>query len=156
MNQNERLITKFYSSFSKKDYNSMKECYANNATFNDPVFKDLDAIQLKSMWEMLCLKGKDLEIEFDNIIANDHTGSANWKATYSFSATGKKVINHIKAEFTFENGKILKHTDYFNFYNWSSQALGLIGFIFGWTPFLKNKIRKLAMKNLFYFMKQHK
>ncbi|MGZ4055249.1 MAG: nuclear transport factor 2 family protein, partial [Bacteroidia bacterium] len=102
--------------------------------------------------EMLCKNGKDLQLEFKNISANENNGSAEWIATYTFSRSGRKVINKIKADFIFENGKIIKHTDYFSFYNWSRQALGLPGFLLGWTSFLKNKIRKQAMKNLADFM----
>ena len=66
----------------------------------------------------------------------------------AFSVTGKKVVNHIKANFEFENGKIIKHNDHFNFYTWAKQALGFTGVLLGWTPFLKNKIRSTAANNL--------
>ncbi len=152
MNNNEALITKFYTAFSNRDYKEMQECYTDNATFNDPVFRNLNALQVKAMWEMLCIKAKDLRIEFKNIKADDNKGKAEWTAYYSFSATGKKVINHIKSEFIFEDGKIIKHIDSFSFYNWSRQALGTIGLLLGWTSFLQIKVRRKAMKNLLYFM----
>jgi ketosteroid isomerase-like protein len=146
--ENKDLITKFYSSFKKRDFKSMQECYADNATFSDEVFQDLNASQVKSMWEMLCLRGKDLELEFKNVNADEKTGSAEWIATYTFSKSGRKVENRIKVDFIFENGKIAKHSDHFSFYRWSRQALGISGLLLGWTPFLKNKVRKTAMKNL--------
>ncbi|HMG14215.1 MAG TPA: nuclear transport factor 2 family protein [Saprospiraceae bacterium] len=148
MNNNELLITKFYTSFSKRDYKGMLECYSENVSFNDPVFGELNSAEVKAMWEMLCVKGKDLRIEFNNITSNNESGNANWVAYYTFSTTGKKVINHIKAEFIFKNYKIIRHSDNFNFYNWAKQALGFTGLILGWTPFLKNKLRKTALKSL--------
>lgn len=41
----------------------MKNCYAEKATFNDPVFQNLNATQVRAMWEMFCVKSKDLKIE---------------------------------------------------------------------------------------------
>ena len=152
MNDNEKLIHHFYNSFSQKDYQAMQDCYADNATFSDAVFQNLNSAQVKSMWEMLCKRGKDLELRFQNVLAGEKTGSAEWIANYTFSQTGKKVENHIKANFEFENGKIVKHIDSFDFYKWSSQALGLPGKLLGWTSFLQNKVRQTAMKSLADFM----
>jgi hypothetical protein len=152
MNSNEILITKFYTCFQNKDFRSMKECYASDAHFSDPVFLNLNADQVKAMWEMFCVNGKDLQVEFKNVSANGKTGSAEWIAYYIFSVTGKKVVNRIKANFVFEQGKIIKHIDHFNFYDWAKQALGASGILLGWTPFVKNKVRKVAMKNLDDFM----
>ncbi|MEO8146077.1 MAG: nuclear transport factor 2 family protein [Bacteroidia bacterium] len=152
MNSNEQLITTFYKAFQSKDYKTMQRCYADDAVFNDAVFKNLNALQVRAMWEMLIKRGKDLQLEFKNVKADDTTGSAEWIATYTFTATKHKVVNHIQASFLFENGLIAKHTDSFNFYKWARQALGFPGFILGWTGFLKNKVQQTAMKNLAEFM----
>jgi ketosteroid isomerase-like protein len=153
VNRNEKTINKFYSAFQIRDYVAMAECYADNATFSDEVFVNLDSTQTKQMWKMLCIKGKDLELTFKNVTANDNTGSCEWIANYTFSATGKRVENRIAAKFKFENGLITEHLDSFDFYKWSSQALGLKGLMLGWTNFLKEKIRKTAANNLKEFTK---
>lgn len=151
---NEKLIEHFYTCFSNKDYKGMQACYADQATFNDAVFKNLDAGQVRAMWEMLITKGKDMRIEFGNITANEQRGSAHWDAYYTFSTTGRKVVNRIDAHFEFENGKIVKHVDDFNFYTWAKQALGLSGLLLGWTGFLQRKITATAMSNLEKFMRK--
>ena len=108
MNANEQLIHHFYTCFKNKDFKGMQACYANNATFSDAVFKNLNAEEVKAMWQMLIAKGKDMRIEFSQITADEKTGKAHWDAYYTFSATGKKVVNKIDASFEFENGKIIK------------------------------------------------
>lgn len=130
----------------------MQICYADTAVFTDEVFANLNADEVRAMWEMFCIKGKDLQIHFSNVQADETSGNAEWIATYTFSKTNREVSNRIKANFTFANGKIVKHTDHFNFYNWSSQALGIPGVLLGRTSFLKNKVRKEAMKNLKDYM----
>src|ERR1700710_944013 len=123
MNANESLIHHFYTSFKNKDIKGMQNCYADHATFTDPAFRDLDARQVRSMWEMLIKTGKNMRIEYDQVKADEHTGTAEWVAYYTFSATGKKVVNRIKSSFVLENGKIVSQQDEFNFYHWSRQAL---------------------------------
>ncbi len=152
MNANEIVINKFYTCFQNKDFKGMQDCYSDSAHFRDPVFLNLNAKQVRAMWEMFCVNGKDLKVEFKNISANEKTGSAEWIAYYIFSVTGSNVVNRIKSNFVFEQGKIIKHIDHFNFYDWAKQALGASGLLLGWTPFVKNKVRKVAMKNLQDYM----
>ncbi len=120
----------------------MQACYADNAIFNDEVFKDLNAEQVRNMWEMLVKRGTDLELTFSNIQTSGFTGSAEWVATYSFGPKKRKVVNKIKANFVFDNGKIVKHTDHFSFYSWAKQALGTPGILLGWSRYLKNKVQQ--------------
>ncbi|MES2828580.1 MAG: nuclear transport factor 2 family protein [Bacteroidota bacterium] len=152
MSAGEVLIHTFYTAFKAKDFITMQDCYAQNARFTDAVFKDLNATETRKMWEMLLKKGKDLSIEFSNITATDSEVSANWEATYTFSLTGKKVVNKVKASFDIEDGKIINHCDSFNFYTWARQAFGFKGMLIGWTPFFKNKVRRTASDNLKKFM----
>lgn len=153
---NKELIQHFYTCFSQKDYKGMQACYADQAVFSDAVFKNLNSDEVKAMWEMLCLSGKDLRLEFSNIQETADGGSAHWDAYYTFSLTGNKVINRIDAVFKIENGKITSHTDHFNFYRWASQALGVNGKLLGWTSLVKNKVRSNARKNLEKFMDSKK
>lgn len=152
MNANEQLIQHFYTCFKNKDFKGMQDCYTDNATFSDAVFKNLNSQEVKAMWQMLITKGKDLRVEFKDISSTENTVKAHWDAYYTFSATGKKVINRIDATFEIENGKIIKHIDHFSFYTWAKQALGLTGILLGWTSFLNKKVSTQAMKNLENFM----
>ncbi len=149
---NKELITKFYTCFQNKDFKGMQACYADSATFSDEVFVNLNASQVKGMWEMLCVRGKDLKLDFKNVQTNGTTGSAEWIAYYTFSASGRKVVNHVTANFVLADGKIVKHLDSFKFYKWSRQALGAAGVLLGWTGFFKKKVRQGAMKSLNDFM----
>lgn len=149
---NQVLIETFYTCFQNKDYQGMQACYADDATFSDEAFQNLNAAQVRAMWEMLIRRGKDLHLEFGQVSANDTSGSAYWEATYTFSATGRKVVNKINASFELEGGKMKKHLDHFDFYSWARQAFGPIGVMLGWTSYFKNKVRTTAMENLAKFM----
>ncbi len=144
---NTEIINKFYASFAARDAEGMVNCYADDIRFEDPAFGPLHGNDAKNMWRML-LKSADVKVEWSNVTANGNTGSAHWVATYIFSKTGRTVVNHVSASFVFENGKIVKHTDTFDAWKWSRQALGLPGLLLGWSPFLKNSIRKQALDRL--------
>ncbi|HMJ48042.1 MAG TPA: nuclear transport factor 2 family protein [Ferruginibacter sp.] len=153
MNINEQLITTFYRSFQKLDAAGMNECYSPDAVFFDPVFGLLNTDELKAMWAMLCNNAKDLEITFENITSiDDEYYTCNWTATYTFSRTGRKVVNKIKAYMRFSDGKIIEHSDAFSLYKWTKQAFGITGFLLGWSNFFQKKIRKQARQNLEKFM----
>lgn len=156
MNANEQLIGAFYTAFQNRDYEAMQKCYSDDATFSDEVFKDLNAEQVRKMWEMLIEKGCDLQITFEKVEAGEKTGSAEWTAVYTFSKTGRKVSNHIRSSFLFQDGKILQHTDRFNLRKWLKQAFGPIAAIPFMTAVLKSRVQKSAKKNLFDYMNQRR
>lgn len=149
---NKELITHFYTCFQQKDYQGMQDCYADQAVFNDEAFKNLNSEEVKAMWEMLCKTGKELKLTFGNVSETARGGTAEWTASYLFSRTGKTVVNNVHASFLIENGKIIKHTDTFDFYLWAKQAFGLTGLLIGWTPFFKNKVQTTARESLAKFM----
>ena len=154
MNKNQELINKFYSSFQKKDFKGMIECYHPDIHFKDEVF-NLHGKQAGAMWQMLCESGKDLQISFNNIIADENSGTANWEAKYTFSKTKRKVHNRINAQFVFKDGKIINHVDSFKFWKWSGQALGITGVILGWSSFLKKQVSKSAYLALKKFIEKN-
>lgn len=154
MNQHEELIHTFYSAFKERNFRVMQESYADNATFSDPVFQDLKAEQVRAMWEMFLTKSDSLTVDFGNVELVGEMVTASWTARYTLSSTGRPVENNIRAIFKIKNGKILRHTDSFNFYSWTRQALGLKGTLLGWTPLVKNKIRRTAMTSLLTFMRR--
>jgi hypothetical protein len=155
MNEHLDIIKRYYTAFQNKDYKTMQDCYSDKAHFSDPIFTDLNADEVKAMWKMLCINGKDLELKFDNIQANENSGSADWVATYTFSKTGNRVINKVHSSFKFDNNKIVDQKDQFNFYDWAYLALGLPGILFGWTLLIKNKVRRSARKSLDKFMRNN-
>ena len=138
------LITSFYTAFQSLDAEAMAACYATDATFSDPVFPDLRGRQVGDMWRMLCASAKDFSLTFDSVTAT----SAHWVATYTFTSTGRRVVNDIQASFVIADGLILQHRDSFDLWAWSRQALGPSGVALGWTPFLHGKVRGQAMAGL--------
>lgn len=152
---NEELINKFYTAFGKKDYATMNSCYSNDIVFFDPVFGLLNGDEVKKMWEMLCKRSTDLTISFGNIIHLDEEYSTcDWVATYTFAKTGKKVVNKIRANMKFYDGKIIEHSDAFSLHRWSAQALGFSGWLLGWNRFFQQKIKNNARKSLMQYMQQ--
>src|SRR5438034_5650142 len=153
MNNNEEIVRRFYSAFQKLDYKTMQDCYSDDATFYDTVFGLLSAEELKAMWEMLCKQAKDFSLEYSNIqLLDEEYATCNWTAKYTFTKTGRKVVNKIKAHMRIKNEKIIEHSDAFRLSEWAAQALGLPGILFGWTGFMKRKVRKMARKNLDAFI----
>ncbi len=162
MHANAVTITKFYTAFAQLDADTMAQCYAEEARFEDEAFALNGKSEVMGMWRMLTettrSKGLDAwRLEFSAVQADATTGSAHWDAHYRFSATGRLVLNRIDARFTFnEQGLIAAHRDRFNFWDWSRQALGVPGLLLGWTPFLRSKVRQQAASNLQRFLESRK
>ena len=152
---NKHLIETFYSSFQAKDYTGMIACYQPDVHFSDPVFTNLKGNQAKAMWHMLCERGRDLTLEYNQVQATDTTGRAHWEARYTFSASKRPVHNIIDATFEFQDGKIIKHTDVFNLWRWTRMALGPAGVLLGWTPIIQNRVRQTARQGLDAFIANH-
>lgn len=152
MTPNEALIHQFYTAFQQKDVKTMQNSYDDQVIFNDAVFINLDAQQVRAMWQMLLSRSEDMKMTFGKVKENGDKVTASWEAHYTFTATGKKVINKIDAEFEIKDGKIIRHTDTFNFYKWARQAFGSGGLLLGWTNVFKEKVRQTAKKKLDDYM----
>jgi ketosteroid isomerase-like protein len=155
MHANARLVGNFYECFARRDADGMLACYHPDVRFSDAVFPELDAAQARAMWRMLVERGRDLSVRASGIEADDVRGRAHWDATYTFSATGRKVLNSIDAEFEFRDGLIYRHRDRFDLWRWAGMALGAKGRLLGWTPFVQNAIRSQAAKSLSAYMAKH-
>ena len=144
----QQLIQRFYAAFDRRDGDTMAACYAPDARFSDPVFTDLRGDQPGQMWRMLTAQAQELRVELLEHAADGNAGSAHWRAHYVFSQTGRPVVNDVHATFRFADGLIADHVDAFSFWAWSRQALGPPGVLIGWTPFLRNPVRRRAAANL--------
>ena len=157
MSDNKQVIERFYSAFQRLDYKTMNDCYSDDIIFSDPVFLTLKADEVKSMWEMLCKNAKDFSLTYSDIeLIDEEYATCKWVAKYTFSKTGNKVINNIKAFMRIKDGKIIEHSDAFSLHKWSKQALGFSGWLLGWNSFFQRKIKNQAKRNLLRFMENKK
>jgi ketosteroid isomerase-like protein len=147
----QQLIQRFYAAFDRRDGDAMAACYAPDAHFSDPVFTDLNGAEPGQMWRMLTSQAQELRVELLEHAADGDAGSAHWRAHYVFTQTGRPVVNDVRATFRFRDGLIADHVDDFSFWRWSRQALGPPGVLIGWTPFLRNPVRRRAAQNLAKF-----
>lgn len=145
---NNQLIEHFYAEFGKCNGAAMTACYAPGAHFRDPAFGDLEGDDIGAMWRFLTGRATDLKIELHEHEADETTGSAHWIARYTFSATGRAVVNDIQAKFRFADGKIVDHDDDFDFRRWAKQALGPKGTLVALLPPLRAKARSQALAQL--------
>jgi hypothetical protein len=144
---NRSLIERFYRAFQQRDGATMATCYHSSAQFRDPVF-ELTGADIGKMWKMLCSRGEDLRVEFVNVSADASAGRADWQAWYTFKSTGRPVHNVIHASFRFVDGLIVEHIDDFDFWRWSRQAIGPLGWLLGWSPLVRTKVRAEAARAL--------
>jgi ketosteroid isomerase-like protein len=149
---NEELIERFYGAFAQRDGAAMAACYAPDIHFSDPVFTDLHGPEAGAMWRMLTERGTDLRVELLERSADGDGGSAHWRAHYTFTQTGRSVVNDVHATLRFGDGLIGEHVDDFDFHRWARQALGPSGLLLGWTPVLRSAVRRKARAGLDEFM----
>ncbi len=147
MHPNAQLLTTFYTAFAKRDPVPMRAAYSPDAQFSDPAFPDLHGKDIGDMWTMLCEQAQEFRLEFRDVKADDTSGSAHWEGRYLFQGK-RQVHNIIEARFTFASGLITRHVDDFDFWRWSSQALGPPGLLLGWTPMLRKAVAGRAAASL--------
>jgi ketosteroid isomerase-like protein len=145
---NRALIRTLYDALDRHDGEAMAACYAPTARFRDPAFGELDGAAAGDMWRMLTERAEDLSVELAEHDADDDTGTAHWIARYTFTDTGRRVVNDVRARFRFADGLIAEHVDDFSFFAWSRQALGPVGLALGWTPILPALTRRRARGRL--------
>ncbi|MGZ5038936.1 MAG: nuclear transport factor 2 family protein [Usitatibacter sp.] len=148
MHPHEALVREFYARFAARDPEGMAACYHPDVAFSDPVFPMLRGEEAGDMWRMLLARAADLEVTLDEASGSDDGAIARWTARYTFSRTGRPVVNRVRAMFAFRDGRIVRHYDHFSFWRWAAQALGPPGRALGWFGPLKWKVRRDASNAL--------
>ena len=151
MHPNEELVRTFYAAFARGDAEGMARCYHPEVFFSDPVFPSLRGAEAGDMWRMLLSRAADLQVTLDDASGGADGARAQWTARYTFSRTGRPVVNRVRAMFAFRDGLIVRHYDSFPFWRWAAQALGPMGKALGWFAPLKWKVRRDAARGLAAF-----
>ena len=151
-NENVELIRRFYEALDARDGETMATCYTSDARFTDPVFGDLEGREVGAMWRMLCERSDDLSVDLVDHGAEGDKGWANWVATYTFTQTGRPVVNDVRASMRFRDGLIAEHWDSFSLHSWTRQALGTPGLLLGWSPLVQRPVRRRARESLDEFL----
>jgi ketosteroid isomerase-like protein len=152
---NGTVVQRLYAAIAARDGAAAAACYAPDAHFSDPVFGDLSGREPGAMWRMLAERSADLRVELLEHSADSDRGSAHWVAHYTFSQTGRPVVNDIRAEMRLADGLIVDHHDQFDFYRWARQALGPAGLALGWSPIIRGAVRRRARASLDEFLAGH-
>ena len=161
MHPNTETLTRFYAAFAELDADTMAACYAEDATFDDPAFSLQGQREISGMWHMLCAatlakNREDWRLEFRDVRADDSSGHVHWEAHYRFSVSNRPVHNVIEADFTFTPQRLIaSHTDQFDFWRWSRQALGYGGWVLGWAPFFQKQVRVQTRAALANYLAKH-
>ncbi len=142
------VVDRFYEAFAQRDAAAMAACYHPHATFEDPAFGPLDREAACAMWAMLLGRATDLAVSHQVLREIGAETTARWEARYTFTRTGRPVVNRIEATFTLEDGLIRTHRDHFSFWAWARQAFGPAGFMLGWTPWFQARVRAEALRGL--------
>lgn len=157
-----RTLERFFTAFANLDAATMQACYAENARFDDGIYRLAGARQIGGMWTMLCaelrLRGiGQWRLEVHRLRVRDEQGRAEWTAHYRFGAKGRKVRNRVYSRFDFdERGLILRQRDEFPFWRWAGQALGMRGWLLGWSPVLRTRVQGHAARQLARHMEKHR
>lgn len=137
------LVTHLYTSLNNRDESGIEACYHPQAVFEDPAFGELRGKEVVHMWHMLMQNPKaQLNIQIVELNQIKDGVTCTWTADYFFGKTGRQIHNVIQSTFQFKDGLIIDQRDRFNLYKWFQQALGLPGWLFGWTGFMKRKLRQ--------------
>src|SRR5689334_21626926 len=121
------VAERLYACFQKGDGDGMAALYAPSARFSDPVFPSLDGAGVGDMWRMLASRAKDFSLVVDGIEHEGEVARVRWTAHYTFSATGRAVVNRVSLTISVRDGLIVEQRDAFDFRKWARQAFGLAG-----------------------------
>lgn len=139
-----QTIERFFAAFAARDGETMAQAYRPEGSFEDPAFGKLTGAQAGQMWRALMRGAKDFSIESTIRGVEDGAWIVNWVARYTFSKTGRPVINNVQSRIWLRDGLIDRQVDKFDFHRWAGQALGLPGRLLGGFSFFQAAITRKA------------
>ena len=153
MNSNILLLNTFFKSLKMNEYQQLNGCCSEHVVYFDPIFGLLERNKLIGLWEMLSKNAKGLTIDYGEIVpVDDEYYTCDWSITYYYPPTGRKVQSSIKSYFLLKEGKIEEYSNAYSIHDWSKQAIGFTGWLFGWNRFFQQSIKNKAQKALISFL----
>lgn len=144
------VAARFFDAFAVGDWHAMGRLYAPQARFSDPLFPQLDAEQVRALWQMLLTQAQGFRLSYRIDAESDHAARVLWVAHYLYGR--RPVVNRVVSEMQLGAGCILVQNDHFNLWRWARQALGLTGWLLGGTPLLRRRLRREAAVRLQAFI----
>ena len=120
MHPNAQLIESLYSAIRDNEPNRAAACYSESARYEDIAFRLEGRKSISDMWRLVC--SREVKVVFDSIVADDNQGTGHWVFRYTFSETGKQVVNDMHSHFSFRDGLIVDHHDKGDAVSWAKQA----------------------------------
>lgn len=148
------IAKSFYEAFNRRDAATMNTHYAREASFSDPAFPGLNGDETRAMWDMLCKNAKDFSVEHTVTGSSFAHADVEWVSRYTFSRTGRPVVNRVTTRMDIKDGKIVRQSDVFDFYAWAKQAFGFVGHAIGWMPAFQRKVQATAREGLVKHMEK--
>lgn len=142
ISQNRKLVESFYIAFAQSKADEMVRCYHPGAEFEDPAFGKLDYAHLRLMWQLLCRNSRDFKLQYEIKSVDTHEAKVHWQAGYFYGKQQRPVQNRVRTHIQFKDGKIYRHRDYFSLWRWAGQAMGLNGWLVGWSGFFGKHFRQ--------------
>ena len=151
---NQQIIESFLIALKNKDYELMKELFASNIQYFDPVYSYLKQEEVIGMWKMELRSYDEYILTWDNII-DKGDGYFSVKCNTSF-LRNRKLINlkhtlHVKIE----NGIISEHSNAFSIHELVKQEKGFSGWLLGWNRYYQNIIKLKARQELYKMLTIH-
>lgn len=139
-------LSALYDAMARRDGAAMAALYADDATFDDPVFS-LRGAEIGAMWTGLLRRAKEFSVSYTIAQAGSGKGVVEWTARYLFAGKNP-VVNVILSELTLEGGKITRQKDTFDFPRWAAQALGTPGKLLGRFGWFQRSVARKARRGL--------
>lgn len=149
-----RRVQDFFDALARLDAYALAQCYAPSARFEDAAWSLQGTEAIAAMWEMICddtrRLGADVwRLECLRIRGTRHRCKVDWRLSHRDPATGRLIHQRMESRFLLtRDGRIDFHENRFSLWRWSRQARGLSGWLLGWTPIMRQRVRHDAAQRL--------
>ena len=147
MVKNSDKVKDFFKALNQGDYKSANELYHPNAIYEDEIFS-FKGFEIHALWYTATRPGMDMSADCISIEEVGDKVICIWKMSYTIDSINRKIELQEKATFFFDGDKVIKHIDEYDFWSWCIQAFGLPGRLFGWSKWLRNRVRFQAKKSV--------
>ncbi|MBO6794497.1 MAG: nuclear transport factor 2 family protein [Balneolaceae bacterium] len=146
-NNSTEIVKTFYEALNNGDIKTVRQLYHPDAVYKSEMFS-LKGPEVFALWYTATQPEMNLTAECSSINKVNNEVHTTWNISYELSVVNRTIKLSEKGLFKFKDGKIIFHQDKYSFYSWCKQTLGPIGWLFGWTAWLKKRVSKQALKTI--------
>lgn len=142
MVSSEELVSNYIHAWLKRDVVAAANCLHPDFKYWETIAGGMYKTAFFRYLQTWFGSSNEMLFTYDFFDAGENIAYIQYQSYFRYPGTGRQVKINVLAEICCQDNLIISQKDYINLYDFSKQAYGIWGWLFGWTLFMHKMLAR--------------